>query len=394
MKKLLIIHHSSVIGGAGISLLNLIKTVKDIYDVTVFVSGLHDDFYNILRSQQIKVEKYDGRIAALYYHASSGGLKAISFWHRLVLIPLQYSFWRHVIKKSDADLVIANSLVLCWFGPLIRQCRMRGLCFVRETFWNDGKGFISTIQRKLLACFSGVSFISEYDRQAARLPDNVKTFVNHNFVMFNESENGSVKNLNEFTVLYLGGISEIKGIELVVQAAALLRTYPDIKFSVIGEDYAIFKDRSNSGEPRFFSRNTSLMRSIRKKIEMLHLQDKITFYGVQKNVQPFFAACDVLICPISTPHQQRGIFEAGWYSKPVIATDFEQLHWAIRPGYNGEFFERQNASDLAQKILKLYHNPKLRLMQGAGNNKLTLQYHVEDVCNRRLLKTINDMINE
>ena len=111
MKKLLIIHHSSILSGAGISLFNFIELAKNSYDITVYVSDLHGHYYDFLKSNSIRVKKYRGRIPGIYYHASSGGIRSRAFWHRLALLPIKYRFWRKVIHSSNADIVVVNSLV-------------------------------------------------------------------------------------------------------------------------------------------------------------------------------------------------------------------------------------------------------------------------------------------
>jgi len=393
MKRITIIHHSSVIGGAGISLFNLIQVAKDYYAITVYVSDLHDDYYNFLKSHNIHVKKYKGRIPAVYYHASSGGLTSRTFWHRMALIPLQFKYWKKTIKDSKADLVLVNSLVLCWMSLLTSRNKIRSLCFVRETFANDGGGIVSKIQRQFLLLFTGVSFISKYDLKAAKLPKNVKAFVNHNYILPKETIQTSKSNKVVFSVLYIGGISKIKGIEVVVKAAKILKSFPDIQFNIVGEDYrTLFEEKFNF--KNLFNENFKLSKKIRKQFRKNNIEKTVIFHGIQKEMESFFNKCDVLICPIVTPHQQRGIFEAGWYSKPVIVSDFEQLHWAVKEGYNGEFFEHNNAEALANKILKLYYNKALCIQQGIHNKELTQKNHTMERCVNNTLLTLKKTLDD
>jgi glycosyltransferase involved in cell wall biosynthesis len=392
MKKLMIVHHSSVIGGAGISLFNLIQLASKDYDITVYVSNLYDDYYNLLLGSNINVKQYDGRIPAIYYHASSGGLFTKAFWHRLVLMLIKYKYWKKTIQDSNADLIIVNSLVLCWMSVIASKKNIKSLCFVRETFAYDGEGFVSEIQRKFLGLFTSVSFISKYDLKISRLPETVKTFVNHNYIISKKTEQISKNNKDIFTVLYIGGMSKIKGIEVVIEAAKILNYLPDIKFNIVGEDYSRLL-----GEKfkimNLLNKNFKLSKKIKEQVKENNLEETVIFHGIQKEMQQFFELSDVLICPIITPHQQRGIFEAGWYSKPVIVSNFEQLHWSVKKGYNGEFFDPENAEALADKILKLYHNRALCKQQGLHNNEFTLKNHTMERSLNKILLTLKKTLD-
>lgn len=394
MKKILIIHHSSVIGGAGISLLNVIEVLKNSYDITVYVSGLHDDFYNILKKQNINVFKYKGRIAALYYHASSYGIFNLAFWYRLLLIPLQFTFWKKIVKRHNPDLVVVNSLVLSWFSLITKNKNIKSLCFVRETFSDFKLSLITKWQRKLLSKFDGVSFITGYDQQFANLPEKVKSFVNYDFLdNYNEVNDNRTQNKSTFKVLYIGGISRIKGIKMVVEAANILKPYPYIEFDLVGED---FRERNNVKKnlKNLFNSNYLFVSKVKRNIKELKLDEKLTFHGIQSDMQPFYHNCDIVILPITKPHQQRGVFEAGWFNKPVIVPKFQQLFWAVKHDYNGVFFEINNANDLAKQILELFNNREKCYFLGHNNFKLTKSNHTKEICNEKIIQTFKKVLND
>lgn len=389
MKKLLIIHHSSVIGGAGISLFNIIQLIKTEYDVTIYVSDLHTDYFDFLKSHGINAIKYKGRIPAFYYHASSGGLKNVAFWHRLLKIPLQFNFWKKVIKDTNPDLIIVNSVILCWFSLLTKNKKIKSLCFVRETFFKNS--ILSKLQFKLLSYFTGVSYISEFDLKMANLPNNVKTYVNHDYLMVQPKVEPATTQKDFFSVLYIGGMSKFKGVDMVINAANVLKSNPSIQFNLLGENYSSITKNTPIFK-RIYNRNYQLSKKIMQQVEHLNLDNTIKFHGIQKNMDAFYNECDVLICPINTPHQQRGIFEAGWFSKPVIVSDFEELHWVVKKGFNGDLFQPGNSEDLAQKIEFLFDNPEVCKQQGRNNNLMTLENHTMEICNSKVEVMLKEII--
>lgn len=387
----MIIHHSSVIGGAGISLFNIIQLIKTEYDITIYVSDLHTDYYDFLKSHDINAIKYKGRIPAFYYHASSGGLKNIAFWHRLLKIPIQLNFWKKVIIDTNPDLIIVNSVILCWFSLLTKNKKIKSLCFVRETFFKNS--ILSKIQFKLLSYFTGVSYISEYDLKIANLPNNVKTYLNHDYLMVQPKVELKTFKRDTFSVLYIGGMSKFKGIDMVINAANLLKSNPSIHFNLLGENYSSITKKTSIFK-RILNRNYQFSKKIMQQVENLNLNKTIKFHGIQKNMDAFYNECDVLICPINTPHQQRGIFEAGWFSKPVIVSDFEELHWVVKDGFNGSLFQPGNPEDLAKKIQFLYHNPEVCMQQGRNNNLMTLENHTMEICNDKVVAMLNEIIQD
>lgn len=390
-KKVLIIHHSSVIGGAGISLLNFIELLQNKYTVKVYVSDLHSDICSLYTSKGIDVETYSGRIAALYYHASSGGVMTKSFWHRLVEIPLQTPYWRRILRNEDADLVVFNSLILSWMSTLVVKSKAKSLCFVRETFAQNGRDFISNIQRRFLSKCDAVSFITSYDKDVAALPSSVQSFVNHNVYepqVVSTKTDAMASDDTIFKVLYLGGVSSLKGIEVLVDAARLLKNDSQIHFDILGEDFKAGENSKYSAS----NQNYVLAQKVRATIEKESLTN-ITIHGVHQDVSTFFQKCNVLVCSLTNPHQQRGIFEAGWFGKPVIVSDFEQLHWAAIDGYNGELFTPGDALSLATKIRKLYDSKELCELYGANNKELTLKNHEKERCNEKVLGMVEDILN-
>ena len=72
-----------------------------------------------------------------------------------------------------------------------------------------------------------------------------------------------------------------------------------------------------------------------------------------------FAACDILIFPMKEPHQARPAFEIGVQQKPVIITDFPNIHELVKDGVNGLTFDPDNAEALAQAILILKSDKEL-----------------------------------
>lgn len=225
----------------------------------------------------------------------------------------------------------------------------------------------------------------------ANLPNNVKTYVNHDYLMVQPKVEPATTQKDFFSVLYIGGMSKFKGVDMVINAANVLKSNPSIQFNLLGENYSSITKNTPIFK-RIYNRNYQLSKKIMQQVEHLNLDNTIKFHGIQKNMDAFYNECDVLICPINTPHQQRGIFEAGWFSKPVIVSDFEELHWVVKKGFNGDLFQPGNSEDLAQKIEFLFDNPEVCKQQGRNNNLMTLENHTMEICNSKVEVMLKEII--
>lgn len=87
-----------------------------------------------------------------------------------------------------------------------------------------------------------------------------------------------------FTVVYMGQITGIKGVDLLIDAAvSFLDKHPDARFMVAGPN-----------EP---SKHQPLVQELMAKVRNLDLEEKIIFTGMIENIPRLLELCHVHICP-------------------------------------------------------------------------------------------------
>lgn len=87
-----------------------------------------------------------------------------------------------------------------------------------------------------------------------------------------------------FTVVYMGQIARIKGVDLLIDAAvSFLDKHPDARFIVAGPN-----------EP---SKHQPLVQELMAKVKTLDLEEKIIFTGMIENIPHLLEFCHVHICP-------------------------------------------------------------------------------------------------
>lgn len=393
MAKLMFIHHSGLVGGAGVSLGNVIKNVSKKHEVEVYVPCQPNDIINIFKKFEkdygIRVNTYGRRIGAITYYSGGDTLKRVRFWYRILLIFMQWRMWNELIKKCDPDIVIVNSKILCWMSLLREVKNRQSICFVRETMRGIKQNYINKLISKLLSGFKKVVFISEFDAKLEQLKTNQKKVI-HNYIeesqfdleVSREEASQKLGIQNEtFHVLYVGGVSYMKGFDLIVKA--VLECGSDVELVVAGSDF----------EDAVTAKNRKTIRYVEKWKTFLEKEDcfnQIHIVGKQKDMTNCYASCDVLVFPMRSAHQSRPAFEAGYFSKPVIITDFDNIAESVRNGDNGYVVQPDNIADIRDRIINLMTNEKVRIQMGERNKQNTDTMHNKE----RNINLISEVIEE
>ena len=394
MAKIVIIHHSGIIGGAGVSLLNTVHTLAPLHDVTVYVSDSPNDIieqlFQLPKELNIRVLSYGHRIGALTHYSGGDTVKSPRFVYRALLILKQWGFWRTVLRKENPDIVITNSIILSWMSLLPELKRCKSILFVRETIDGTLVKCINRIISKFLHQFNHVVFLSEFDRKSWQFPENksviIRNFINKEVLVHSiDRAEASTKlslHTNSFHVLYVGGVSHMKGFDLVVKAVLSLNEEINTELIVAGVD---FNDREAMA-----GKLSSYENEIKGLIASHPYGNKIHIIGRQNNMSACYAAADVLVVPMRSPHQSRPVFEAGYFSIPVIISDFAHIREDVINGENGFVFRPGNENDLAAKLKILASYPELRRKMGNTNRRMTDRNHTQEASSHALVKLINE----
>lgn len=407
-KKILFFHHCSDIGGAGLSGLNVLNSIdKSKFDVIVFSNSENNQMVTLFRNNGYRV--IHGWKSPVIFSHFSGAEKFIfspKFLLNMINILIDYNKINLVIKKVDPDIVIVNSITLFWIGSIAKKYKKKAICFVRETSTKGLLGIRTNIVEKSLDInFDKVVFISKYDAQRCRIQLSKKVVVcnvlkKDAFHDFDEIKNDTLQTNKKghIKVLFLGGMSYLKGSHIIIKALYLTKQ-TNIKLVFLGYKWYGKKKLSNCKtiiQKIKYLLNLDFEKKVIEMIYNYNLLSKIEFHGNQFNVLKFYATCDVVVLPITSPHQLRPIFEAGLAKVAVILPDYCNYAELI----NSEacfWFARNNPFDLARVLVNICANPST-LKQRVNNNYLsTMKNHNElDYINkiRILLLEVSNDINK
>uniref|UniRef100_A0A7C4Y5F0 Glycosyltransferase family 1 protein n=1 Tax=candidate division WOR-3 bacterium TaxID=2052148 RepID=A0A7C4Y5F0_UNCW3 len=224
--------------------------------------------------------------------------------------------------------------------------------------------------RKYIRKLNGIIAVSE----AAR--DTFFPYIPGDYVIIPngvdlERFNPEVKGFEEFKerknkILYLGRLDRRKGlIELINAIPFLRKEIKDISLIVVGKG--------------------PLEEYCKRLVSDLNLKDVVIFkgYAKQNEVPVYYASCDVYCSP-ALGGESFGIvlLEAMATGKPVIASNIPGYNSVIKDGYNGILFNPHNPEDIAEKILGVLKNEKLRIQLIENGKNFVKDYSWYNIAKR------------
>lgn len=145
------------------------------------------------------------------------------------------------------------------------------------------------------------------------------------------------------TIGQVGSILPLKGIEVFIEMAALLKTtHANIKFLLIGRVY-----------------DQAYLTKIMDKIEALSLKEDIIFTGFVTEVEQYIDILDVNVLATLSEGLGRVLVQAQLLGKAVIATDIDGCREVIEQEKTGLLVPVNDAASLANAVMRVLDDPIL-----------------------------------
>jgi glycosyltransferase involved in cell wall biosynthesis len=375
--------------------------LKDDYDVVVCCPDWPAELSRWVQSQGLR--HLPARLPFPIFNHYNGGSSLVSrtFVRGLWQGVRFRAQWTDLIRSVDPQLVMVNSAVLAPLGRAIRRTGTPSVCFVRETFPDKRRSLRTRVLHRLIdTTFDGVLFLSEHDREVAG-PKAAASSVVRDCV--SEDPPAALDRASAcrevgvpedtFNVLYVGGASRIKGLDVVLASLGRLRP-ADIRLVVAGppfpeRDVTPGRDWIN----RLVDRRTwRFRRRVEEVLSRPEVSGRTVVVGMQDDMAACFASADVLVFPSTSPHQARPVFEAGLFGVPVIMSDFAETAELVTAGVNGLTFPAGDSDALAACIQQLYNDGDARTELGVANHDMSLRDHAFATEKARLLDFVSSLV--
>ena len=122
---------------------------------------------------------------------------------------------------------------------------------------------------------------------------------------------------------------------------------------------------------------------LKSLVKKLNLESNVKFLGFVSDEEKYqyYKACQIVVVPSRWDCQPAALFDAAASGKPVIASDMSNPG-IVEDGETGFIFESENVEDLADKIVTLLTDEKLREDMGKSAKENVKRYDWSELSER------------
>jgi len=174
-------------------------------------------------------------------------------------------------------------------------------------------------------------------------------------------------------ILFVGNLTPMKAPEVLLNALARVAVeMPDVCAVFVGDG--------------------ALRPSLIERSEALGLRERALFPGAvyDERKSMYYRAADVFVLPSVSESFGLVLLEASASGLPLVVSDLEPLRALVREGYNGVFAPPGDAKELADRILSLLQDDRLRERMGE-NAKRHLEQHQKAFSWERIAELTEDV---
>ena len=347
MKRVLFISHYPGIGGANLSMLYLIKSLK-LYGIEplVFLPA-HGSIEQPLREYGIPYEIH--RYASLRT-TNRGYIRNIIESLVRLLINIVQALILGIKLRNEIDIIHANSS-LVFFGVFLKFVMRKPLVWHLREFGHDDYDLIFSLGTYLSGwCYSKADTVIAIS-EAMKLHFKSYVYSGKNIVtLYNGVDESQIKCRlnqpsnpmdNKMKLCIVGGISEAKNQIDLINAVQLLPNY-DFTLDIIGEGISQY------------------VAKLKATVKNKGLDKKINFVGHKTKIGELLADYDIGIITSKNEAFGRVTIEYMLAGVPVIASDAGANKELIDNGNTGVFYELGDVQGLADKIEELISDKEYR----------------------------------
>lgn len=346
MKKILFLHSSAELYGSDRSLLNIAKYIdKEKFQVHVILPYEGPLAAELRKLHGVQVKLFELAVLRRKNLSIKGGAEYVVSFRK------SCRYIKDYIRRHRIDVVYTNTSVIFPGAVAAKQTGVKSVWHVREIMKS---GLENRVISAVISHYADtVVANSKETAKALKVPQN-KIRVVYN--ASEEKENLKRAPHAHLTVGMAGRINRWKGQKLLVDAAEVVhRELSDVKFRFAGSAY--------TGEEY-------LEQELQEYIDGKGLQDVVTLCGHISDMDQFYGGLDLFVLPSVQPEPfGLVVIEAMEYGIPVIATNHGGPVEIIHDKVDGYLVDHKECTEMAQRILELLKDVKLREYLGANGQK-------------------------
>ena len=259
---------------------------------------------------------------------------------RILKVPVIISGQRNVETKRSFERNFLDKLTINLAHYIISNTEAGKKLIINRERFNPSKIFV---------CPNGIDF--------------------KNVVKLREEQKQEIKDYykikdNQFIIGFVGYLTEQKGVENLLKAVSLIQNELKNKIKVL-----IIGDGDKKEELEKMSRE-------------LKIDDKVHFFGFQKNGFRFISMFDIFVLPSLWEGQPNVLLEAMAYEVPIISTRVGGVDEMIEDRRNGILVDAGNAYQIAGSINMICNDHQLRKNLSKKGLEVVQRYNVSKMVSK------------
>lgn len=394
--KLLIVHHFPGVGGGTISALDVAKMLRMMgHEVKLAIPSPCDMVIQSCNELGVHIRNIIPPPLFTYHNASSNAIKCIV---KYTISKRNCHYWKKFLQEEKPDVVVLNSVAQAPLINIINALGIKSIITIRETFRLNGSKLTNLYLRHMISKADAALYLTEFDKKQWKtnnritgvLPDIVDEL---RFVQHSKEEEYTFKKTYSISenvnyILYLGGISSVKGaLDLLLAFELLANKRADVGLILLGN---IHKEVSSHTYKILNRKEYNYQKKCHYIIDRL-LRKKVALkiVGTVSDPSFWYESSSVVVFPVTSVHQPRPAYEAGYYKKPIILPDYKNYEDYLVEGYNGHYYKHGNYKDLAAKIEKTISSENYAIL-GVNNFDSYFKTHSLNVAKTILCNILKD----
>lgn len=358
MKKILFIHHGYGLGGASIALVEMLRPLREKFDLRICCIT-DSDAVEFFRREGFATDVLDHwfyrRFYRFFCYSDAMPWSPRMTLHRYILSFLLNRYWfaPRVLRNYQFDMLYTNTTFLPDWAAVGKAMGKKVIVHVREPL--KGGRF-----HPITNFFFRKVFRKNCDRIVAISHDNAKrigvpekTIVIYDALRSHTAERtkpGFIPDPSLNYFLYLGGDAVIKGLQQL--AGALQFLSPDVRI-LWGGNFQLPECRTWRQKIKRLIRCRLFRVPDELKIMKQVLEaDNITLLGFVPDIYSYLSISRAMLSPFAYPHFSCPVMEAYRMGKPVIVSDVSGMAEIVTPE-TGIMFRNGDSRALAEAINRM-----------------------------------------
>ena len=371
LKKILFVHHVSVVGGASYCILNVIKAINREKFIPIVL--LRNDGPLVEELKKLNVKVYFS--PTLWFYPYNKSLYTIKSLVTIFSLYRSLGDFEAVVKSVSPDIVYFNNTFLFPYLKITQKLGVKSVIHIRE-HWpsNQHQKQFKFIQQEILCRADRIIAINEYSAQMIS-PNLTKTTIVYDWIDFSEryefkpfdkifDEDVSRKKV----YLYTGGIQRIKGAYEVIKTFSEKIKGDDCRLLVLGLTKNI-SVKGWKGIVKFILFKCGIPSYEYKVKSIIQNDSRIVCIPSTYYIRNIFEQAYCMLSYFTIPHANLALAEAICLQLPCIAAETEESQEYTLNGDLAFLFQVNDLKEFEHKIQELDNNYlqiKTRLKKSSG----------------------------